>query len=219
MGTSIVVLATSSNAGKTFLCSCLCKIARNIGLRVAPFKAQNMGVASFKGHGQVGRINVAQWVQAVASNRLSSSDFNPFWIKPVGERMSQLYVEGGLARCKFTYPSSRRFRARMRVKIIDKINYLKDQNDLVVIEGAGSAIEANLTAFDIGNVWLAKRTLSMISLLVDMERGGALTSIIGTHCLLPESDRQMINGFFLNKFAGRISLLNPGLRSLEQATN
>ncbi|PIM95205.1 Cobyric acid synthase [Candidatus Hodgkinia cicadicola] len=219
MGTSIVVLATSSNAGKTFICSCLCKIARNIGLRVVPFKAQNMSNASFKSHEQIGCINVAQWIQSVASNQFSSSDFNPFWIKPIGERISQLYVEGDLVRCKFTYPSSRRLRVRMRVKIIDRINWLKNQNDLVVIEGAGSIVEGNLMAFDVGNIWLAKRTSSKISLIADMERGGALASIAGTSCLMGSSERHMINGFILNKFVGRISLLSSGLKSLEKITN
>ncbi|PIM95548.1 Cobyric acid synthase [Candidatus Hodgkinia cicadicola] len=124
-----------------------------------------------------------------------------------------------MVRCKFTYPGTRKLRTRMRIKIIDKINHLKHQNDVVVVEGAGSVIEANLTAFDVNNIWLARRTSSKVSLIADMERGGALTSIIGVHCLLSEVDRQMIKGFFLNKFVGRSSLLNSGLKGIEQATN
>ncbi len=219
MATCIIIQATGSNAGKTFICGCLCKIAKNMGISVVPFKAQNMCNTLVKSQGKIGQINVAQWIQSLSSDQLPFVKFNTFLVNPIGEKFCQLNIESEIAKFKYIYPGSRRLKARMRIEILRAIAYLVNRNDLVIIEGAGAICEVNLKVFDISSVWLTKVIKNNTILIADMERGGALASIIGTHCLLSSFDKRMIIGFLLNKFIGKSLLLASGFHALERITS
>ncbi len=218
MRTSLIIIGSNSNVGKTFICTCLCKIARSLGLTVVPFKAQNMTNVMSCTDETISQLNMAQWTQSLASNSIPKLEYNPILIKPLSNGLNQLYMKGILARHKFSYPGSRKLNSRIRSKIINEISSLKQHHDLVVIEGAGSGAEINLWSFDVNNIWLAVSTFSNIIFIADMERGGALASIVGTHFLFPFHINQKVTGFLLNKFIGHSYLLSPAINALARLT-
>ncbi|MFP3037718.1 MAG: AAA family ATPase [Candidatus Hodgkinia cicadicola] len=215
MAKFLMIAGTASNVGKTLLSACLCEAGRRCGMNIAPFKAQNMSgstVAQLNG----AEVSTAQWFQT--GGQTISVHMNPILVKP-SARDSSLLVRGDLECDNFMYPGSPRHRNRLKALVLESAEELALRHDLVIIEGAGALAETNLSPFDLSNIWLARALSSKIVLVSDLEHGGALSSVVGTHCLMSEADAAMVVGFMLNRFVGRIGLLKPAISSLERATS
>ncbi|XXN13838.1 MAG: cobyric acid synthase [Candidatus Hodgkinia cicadicola] len=213
---AIMVQATSSNAGKTLMCLCLCKIAKEMGVDVAPFKAQNMSNNTVVANG--GEVSAAQWLQAISCDLVVNTNISPIVVKPKAGGTSQVLINGALEYNSFAYPGDVEFRTRARECVVYNFKKLSEAHELIIIEGAGASSEVNLRAYDISNMWLATTIGCDVVLVSDIERGGALASLIGTHCLLSANELQLIKGFVINKFSGKISLLKPGLETITSRT-
>lgn len=211
-----MIQGTSSSAGKSILVAALCRIFRQDGFRVAPFKSQNMALNSFvtKGGGEMGR---AQVVQAEAAGIEPTVDMNPVLLKPEADAKSQVIVSGRVwrtisAQNYYAYTSD-------LLKIIhDSLDRLRSDYDIVVIEGAGSPAEINLKEREIVNMRIASMADSPVLLVGDIDRGGVFASLVGTLDLLDEQERDYVKGFIINKFRGNVQLLQPGLDLLEERT-
>ncbi|WGS83582.1 MAG: cobyric acid synthase [Candidatus Hodgkinia cicadicola] len=208
---------TSSNAGKTFLCLCLCKLAKDMGVDVAPFKAQNMtNNTSLAAEG--GEVSTAQWLQAVGCGLEASVDMNPIVVRPKANCAAQVFIRGVVERDDYVYPGGPKLIKLMRESVLASFKLVAQRHELVIIEGAGAAAESNLRVHDISNMWLASELNCKVVLVSDVERGGSLASLVGTHSLLTAGDLRLVNGFVLNKFSGRISLLRPGIEVVKAKT-
>jgi adenosylcobyric acid synthase len=210
-----MVLGTTSGAGKSWLATALCRRYARQGLKVAPFKAQNMSNnARVVGGGEIGS---AQYFQALAARAEPDVRMNPLLLKPERDTHSQVVLLGrvdeGLSRMPWRDRS-----ARVWPVITRCLDELRAENDVVVIEGAGSPAEINLTASDIVNMRVARHADARCLLVTDIDRGGAFAHLYGTWSLLPEEDRKLIAGFVLNKFRGDASLLAPAPRMLRDLT-
>ncbi len=186
------------------------------GVRVAPFKAQNMSnnsVVTLDG-GEIGR---AQALQARACGLEPSVRFNPVLLKPGSDRRSQLVVRG---RAVDTVGAGDYFRHRQRLRqiVVDELSSLRDEFDVVICEGAGSPAEINLRATDLANMGLARAADLPVLLVGDIDRGGVLAHLFGTVAILEPEDQQLISGFVINKFRGDVDLLRPGLDQLAALT-
>src|SRR5581483_11148831 len=183
------------------------------GLRVAPFKAQNMSnnAAVTPDGREIGR---AQATQAAACRLPSRSDFNPVLIKPHGDRTAQLVVNGTVAG-RLSASDFGRIRREHWPAVREAFARLAGEFDRIVLEGAGSAAEINLRDHDIVNMAMAREARAPVILLGDIDRGGVFAAILGTWSLLEPGERRHLKGFLINKFRGEITLLNPGLRLLE----
>ncbi|ATY93499.1 Cobyric acid synthase [Candidatus Hodgkinia cicadicola] len=213
-----MIQATSSGAGKTLLCSCLCKIAREMGINVAPFKAQNMSnnvVITADG----GEVSSAQWLQAKGCGIIVSSNMNPVLVKPKPNNKSEIIVCGKLECNNYVYPGSVEFRNYIRERIITSFRRLSARHELIIIEGAGASSEVNLREYDTSNMWIASLLNCDVVLVSDIERGGMLASLVGTHRLLRPSESRLIKGYVVNKFSGELSILKPGLRIVSSITD
>lgn len=216
MTKTIMLQGTGSDVGKTVLVAGLCRIASNRGLRVKPFKPQNMSnnAAVADDGGEIGR---AQWLQAWAARTPSSVHMNPVLLKPQSETGSQIIVQG-----KVWGQAKGRDYQRLKPKLIDAVlesfSELYAQSDLIVVEGAGSPAEINLRAGDIANMGFATRADIPVVLVGDIDRGGVIASLVGTHAILPPEDRAMITGYLINKFRGDVTLFDDGLRAIEAFT-
>ncbi|XXM93365.1 MAG: cobyric acid synthase [Candidatus Hodgkinia cicadicola] len=212
-----MIQATSSDAGKTLLCLCLCKIAEEMGIRVAPFKAQNMSnntVVAFRG----GEVSAAQWLQATGCGLMASVNMSPVVVKPKANCRSQILVRGVLECNNYIYPGGAEFREYLRACVVSSFKQLAKRHELIVIEGSGAASEVNLREYDISNMWLASALNCSVVLISDIERGGVFASLVGTHCLLSASELRLIKGFVINKFSGRTSLVRPGVELVSKKT-
>jgi adenosylcobyric acid synthase len=211
-----MIQGTASSAGKSIIVAGLCRIFRQDGFKVAPFKAQNMALNSFvtKEGGEIGR---AQAVQAEAAGIEPSVYMNPVLLKPEADASSQVIVLGKVDK---TLNASQYYKHTPNlIKIIeDSLNRLRSAYDIVVIEGAGSPAEINLKKREIVNMRVAKMANSPVLLVGDIDRGGVFASIIGTLELLTKRERDLIKGFIINKFRGDLKLLKPGLDLLEKRT-
>ncbi len=213
---TLMIQGTSSSVGKSVLVTALCRIFKQDGFRVAPFKAQNMALNSFvtKDGEEMGR---AQVVQAEAAGIEPRVDMNPVLIKPEADAKSQVIVRGKVAK---TISAEKYYRyTPYLLKIVeDSLNHLCSTYDVVIIEGAGSPAEINLKAREIVNMRISKIAHAPVILVGDIDRGGVFASLVGTLELLEEDERNYIKGFIINKFRGDLKLLQPGLELLEKHT-
>jgi len=212
-----MVQGTASSAGKTTLVTALCRIFLEKGFSVAPFKAQNMSNYAYKGKDF--EISRAQAVQALASRIEISPDLNPILLKPLGDYRSSIFLRGKFYKKMHADDYYRKFVQKNGMKtVLNSFHALEKNYDLIIIEGAGSPAEINLTQYDIANMKLAEKTKSPVILITDIERGGSFGSIVGTLSLLEKKYQRMIKGFVFNKFRGDLNILKPGFRKLKQNT-
>ena len=209
-----MIQGTMSNAGKSLLCAGLCRIFRQDGYRVAPFKSQNMALNSFitADGGEMGR---AQVVQAEAAGIEPDVRMNPILLKPTTDVGSQVIVNGvvqGNMRAMEYYRRKREFVPA----VLEAYDSLAAENDIIVIEGAGSPAEINLKQEDIVNMGLAKLVDAPVLLVGDIDRGGVFAQLYGTVALLEPEEKARIKGTIVNKFRGDRKILEPGLETLEQ---
>ncbi|HEY1761209.1 MAG TPA: cobyric acid synthase [Acidimicrobiales bacterium] len=213
---SLLILGTSSGAGKSTIVTGLCRWLRRRGVSVAPFKAQNMSLNSFVtiDGGEMGR---AQVVQAQAAGVEPDVIMNPVLLKPGTDRTSQLIVlghpVGDLDATKDWHGKE-----RLLDVVVDSYRELKRQFDVVICEGAGSPAEINLRKSDIANLGFARAANVPALLVGDIDRGGVFASFVGTLAVLEPGDQQLIRGFVVNKFRGSAQLLQPGLAQLADLT-
>jgi adenosylcobyric acid synthase len=212
---AIMVCGTTSGAGKSLLTTALARYYARQGLTVAPFKAQNMSNnARVVAEGEMGS---AQYLQALAARRIPEVRMNPVLLKPESDTHSQVVVLGG----RDDYLSGLPWRQRSRElwpTVSRCLAELLEENDLVVIEGAGSPAEINLQATDIVNLRIAEIARAATLLVCDIDRGGAFAHLYGTYLLVPQEQRCLIRGFVLNKFRGDAALLAPAPERLKALT-
>jgi adenosylcobyric acid synthase len=212
---AIMVLGTTSGAGKSWLTTALCRYYTRKGLRVAPFKAQNMSNNARVVAG--GEIGSAQYFQALAANAVPEVRMNPLLLKPENDTHSQVVLLGQVN--KVLTQTSWRGRSELVWPVIQQsLQQLMAENDVVVIEGAGSPAEINLKTNDIVNMRVALAAHAACLLITDIDRGGAFAHLYGTFALLPPEEQALIKGFVLNKFRGDASLLAPGPQMLQDLT-
>ncbi|HVW57477.1 MAG TPA: cobyric acid synthase [Rhizobiaceae bacterium] len=221
MARAIMLQGTGSDVGKTVLVAGLCRLARNRGYEVRPFKPQNMSnnaaVASIPGSTEEGEIGRGQWLQALACKAAPTVHMNPVLLKPQSERGSQIILQG-----RAVGQAEARDYQRRKGELLDAVmaswETIRREADLVIVEGAGSPAEINLREGDIANMGFATRADVPVVLVGDIDRGGVIASLVGTHAILPESDRRMIAGYLINKFRGDVSLFDDGLRAITRYT-
>ncbi|MGN6764102.1 MAG: cobyric acid synthase [Rhizobiaceae bacterium] len=213
---------TGSDVGKTVLVAGLCRVARRRGLSVRPFKPQNMSnnaaVAEIPGGAEMGEIGRAQWLQALACGVAPTVHMNPVLLKPQSDVGAQVIVQGRV----FGEAGARDYqtlKGRLLDAVMQSWGEVGKDADLVVVEGAGSPAEINLRDRDIANMGFATRADVPVVLVGDIDRGGVIASLVGTHHILPEEDRRMIVGYLVNKFRGDVSLFDDGLTAIGDYTN
>ena len=216
MSRFLVVLGTTSHSGKSTLVAALCRLLSDRGLRVAPFKSQNMSLNSWVTQNG-SEIGIAQAVQAWAARTEPSEFMNPILLKPKGDRTSQVIVLGRPVADKSAEEYYREIDGLKEV--VDRsLQELEKDYDYIVVEGAGGAAEINLYDRDIANIYVARRLQASIILVGDIERGGVFASLFGTVQLLPEDIRPLVKGLVINKFRGDPAILGSGLKTLEKLT-
>jgi adenosylcobyric acid synthase len=213
---TLMIQGTASHVGKSVLTAALCRLFVRRGLRVAPFKAQNMSNNSFvtPDGKEIGR---AQAVQAAACRLAPRADFNPVLIKPTGDQSAQLVVNGVVA-CDLSTRDFGLVRREYRSAVLAAFDRLSHTFDLVILEGAGSPAEINLRQHDIVNMQMAKDARAPVLLVGDIDRGGVFAALVGTLTLLEADERKLVKGFVINKFRGDARLLAPGLEMLSDRT-
>ena len=214
----IMVQGTSSGAGKSTVAIGLCRLFSDMDHKVAPFKAQNMSSNFFATAGGAKMAQV-QAIQAVAARKEPDPRMNPILLKPLGEYRSMVFLNG-------------RFYSEMHAKeyyekfvlqqgfshALKALDSLRSENDIVVIEGAGSPSEINIAKYDIANMLLAQKAGAPVIIVADIERGGCFASIVGTMQLLKPTHRSIVKGFLINKFRGDITLLAPAIKEVQKMT-
>ncbi|MEM9106435.1 MAG: cobyric acid synthase [Pseudomonadota bacterium] len=216
MTKAIMLQGTGSDVGKTVLVAGLCRLAANRGLTVRPFKPQNMSnnAAVADDGGEIGR---AQWLQAMACRVAPSVHMNPVLLKPQSSTGSQIVLQGKV----WGQAAGRDYqdlKPKLLSAVMDSWNQVCSEADLVIVEGAGSPAEINLRANDIANMGFATKAEVPVILVGDIDRGGVIASLVGTHHILPDTDRRMIAGYLINKFRGDVTLFDEGIHSIEAFT-
>ncbi len=214
MAKAIMVQGTMSNVGKSVLAAGLCRIFRQDGYRVAPFKSQNMALNSFiTSEGlEMGR---AQVMQAEAAGIEPSVRMNPILLKPTNDTGSQVIV-GGEVLGTYSAREYFSFKQKLVPRVMEAYESLAEENDIIVIEGAGSPAEINLKKDDIVNMGMARLAKAPVLLAGDIDRGGVFAQLIGTVDLLEPDERAMVKGLIINKFRGDKTILDPGITMLEK---
>ena len=214
----VMVQGTSSGAGKSTIVIALCRIFSNMGYKVSPFKAQNM---SSKIHiiSNFHRISKIQAIQAFAARKELEWQINPILLVPLGNNKSNVFVAGKFLEEMSAIKYYQEFvLAKGFPIVLDAVNKLKNENDIIIIEGAGSPAEINIAKYDIANMLLAEAINSRVILVSDIERGGCFASIFGTIKLLKIKHQRLIKGFIINKFRGDENILEEGIRFIEYRT-
>jgi adenosylcobyric acid synthase len=221
MPRAIMLQGTGSDVGKSVLVAGLCRAAKLRGLSVRPFKPQNMSnnaaVAAIPGEDREGEIGRAQWLQALACGVEPTVHMNPVLLKPQSETGSQIIVQGkmvGEARAR----DYQALKPKLMDAVLDSWSRLGEGADLIIVEGAGSPAEINLRPRDIANMGFATRADVPVILVGDIDRGGVIASVAGTHLILAEEDRAMIAGYLINKFRGDASLFVDGIKAIDRFT-
>jgi adenosylcobyric acid synthase len=216
----LMIQGTTSGSGKSIITTAICRILSDEGYTVAPFKAQNM---SSKLHLIPGTANIvaqAQAVQALASRKLPDSRMNPILLKPLGDYKSDLILAG---RFNSTITSKDYYENFVMQNgfplVLNSLESLRNENDIVVIEGAGSPAEINISKYDIANMLLAEKVSAPVMIVADIERGGCFSSIVGTMRLLPRHHKNLVKGFIINKFRGDVAILLPAIEIVREMLN
>ena len=214
---ALMLQGTGSDVGKSVLVAGLCRLFARQGRRVVPFKPQNMSnnaaVAAIPGTADYGEIGRAQWLQALAAGVAPSVHMNPVLLKPQSETGSQVVVQGrvfGTAEGR----DYQRLKPQLLAKVLESFDIVCEGADLVLVEGAGSPAEINLRQNDIANMGFARAAGVPVVLVGDIDRGGVIASLVGTHTVLCDNDRAMIAGFLVNKFRGDPRLFDEGLAAV-----
>ena len=213
---ALMLQGTGSDVGKSMLVAGLCRALANRGMKVLPFKPQNMSnnAAVTPGGGEIGR---AQAVQAIACRAPLHVDMNPVLLKPQSDRSSQIIMHGKVVGNTGT-GYFREQKRELLDAVLGSYHRLRAQADIVIVEGAGSPAEINLRAKDIANMGFARAANVPVVLVGDIDRGGVIASIIGTKAVLEPADAAMIRGFLINKFRGDVALFGDGYAAIAQRT-
>lgn len=214
---SVMFQGTASNVGKSIIAAALCRILTQDGYTTVPFKSQNMSLNSFIDQDglEMGR---AQVFQAEACNKTPQAYMNPILLKPCGNHISQIIVNG---KSIGNMPSKeyQSFKVKLIPVLKDIFDALERENDVVVIEGAGSPAEININSVDISNMKMAEIANAPVILIADIDRGGVFASVVGTLQLLKSEERQRVKGVIINKFRGNKEYFNDGIKMLEDIIN
>lgn len=216
MARALMFQGTGSDVGKSLLVAGLCRLLARRNMCVMPFKPQNMSNNAAVAQG--GEIGRAQWLQALAAGVSPSVHMNPVLLKPEADARSQVIVRGQVTA---TLPARDYYawRARLLPVVLESYHILAAQADIVLVEGAGSASEINLRTNDIANMGFARAAACPVVLVGDIDRGGVIASLAGTHTVLASDDRALVRGFLINKFRGDASLFADGAKAIERFTS
>ncbi|PCK08835.1 MAG: cobyric acid synthase CobQ [Alteromonadaceae bacterium] len=211
-----MIQGTTSDAGKSTLVAGLCRVLKNRGINVAPFKPQNMALNSAvtADGGEIGR---AQALQAQACRLAPHTDMNPVLIKPSSDTGAQIIIQGK-AQENMDAQGFHAFKPKAQKAVMQSYQRLQNQYQAIMVEGAGSPAEINLRQGDIANMGFAEAADCPVIIIADIDKGGVFAHLVGTLDLLSESEQQRVIGFVINKFRGDIALLEPGLDWLEERT-
>jgi adenosylcobyric acid synthase len=217
----LMIQGTSSGAGKSTIVIGLCRIFADLGYRVAPFKAQNMSsnIHIITRKSESLKIAQAQSIQAEACRRRPDVKMNPILLEPRGNYRSRVILNGKF----YSEMHAKEYYETFTLQkgfpvVIEALQNLMIENEIVVIEGAGSPAEINISRYDIANMLLAKKVDAPVIIVADIERGGCFASIVGTLMLLKPQYRRLTRGFLINKFRGDPLILQPGITSVERIT-
>ncbi len=213
---TLMIQGTTSDAGKSTVVAALCRLLARKGVRVAPFKPQNMALNSAVtvDGGEIGR---AQALQAQAAGIPAHTDMNPVLLKPSSDTGAQVIIHGKV-RADMNARDYHQYKVIAMSSVLDSYQRLQSQYDVILVEGAGSPAEINLREHDIANMGFAEAVDCPVILVADIDRGGVFAHLIGTLDCLSESERQRIIGFVINRFRGDVGLLQPGIDWLQQRT-
>ena len=214
----IMIQGTSSGAGKSTIAIGLCRLFSDRGYKVAPFKAQNMSSNFFTTLGG-SKMALVQAIQAVAARKEPDPRMNPILLKPLGEYRSMVFLNGHFYSEMYAREYYEKFVIQQGFTMVSKaLDSLRSENDIVVIEGAGSPSEINIAKYDIANMLLAQEVAAPVIIVADIERGGCFASIVGTAQLLKPLHRALVKGFIINKFRGDVTLLAPAIKEVQKMT-
>ncbi len=214
----LMIQGTSSGAGKSTIVIALCRILSNLGYKVSPFKAQNMS-SKFYSISSTCKISQIQAIQSFASRKIPDWKINPILLVPIGNDKSRVFIKGKF----YQEMSARKYYSEFVLQkgfptVLDALTKLREKNDVIIIEGAGSPAEINIAKYDIANMLLAEQFNSPVLLVSDIERGGCFASIYGTIKLLKRNHQKLTKGFLINKFRGDETILEDAIRFIEHKT-
>jgi len=213
-----MIQGTTSGAGKSTIAIGLCRLFSDRGYKVAPFKAQNMSSNFFTTLGG-SKMALVQAIQAVAARKEPDPRMNPILLKPLGEYRSMVFLNGRFYSEMYAREYYEKFVFQQGFAMVLKaLDSLRRENDIIVIEGAGSPSEINIAKYDIANMLLAQEVVAPVIIVADIERGGCFASIVGTSQLLKPVHRALVKGFLINKFRGDVTLLAPAIKEVQKMT-
>ena len=215
MAKALMIQGTSSNAGKSLLVAALCRIYMKRGYKVAPFKSQNMSLNSYTTK-ENGEMAVAQYLQSLAAKIEPEIDMNPILLKPKGEFISQVIIQGKVVDDMDFYTYQHDFKQEAIRVMHESYERISKKYDIIFIEGAGSPSEINMREEDIANMEVAHMADCNVVLVADIDRGGVFAAIAGTFALLDERDHARLKAVIINKFSGNLDILIPGIEKLEK---
>jgi adenosylcobyric acid synthase len=213
-----MIQGTTSGAGKSTVAIGLCRLFSDLGYKVAPFKAQNMS-SNFFTTLSGSKMALVQAIQAVAARKEPDPRMNPILLKPLGEYRSMVFLNGRFYSEMYAREYYEKFVFQQGFAMVLKaLDSLRSENDIIVIEGAGSPSEINIAKYDIANMLLAQEVVAPVIIVADIERGGCFASIVGTAQLLKPVHRALVKGFLINKFRGDVTLLAPAIKEVQKMT-